>query len=205
MATLPELVSELRLTLPLLKVLVPEKYLARDATGRVYTSWEKNWYQRPPAIVRVDGVEQTTGFSLNYRDGSVTFAVAPSANAIVTAEFWFSPFSDEELLIIMIRASRELSTLLTSEVDTEGDLGVFIEEPIMRIAKKKIYDALWGVVADYHKWELDGLTIDKKQVATNFKEIIKQDYEEVKFMVARLRMNDLTDGTTTTGLSISGT
>lgn len=204
MSTLPELVSELRLTLPILRVLVPEKYLARDASGRVYTAWEKNWFQRPPAIVRVDGVEQTSGIAVNYNDGSVTFAVAPTANAIVTAEFWFTPFSTDELLIFMIRACRELGTMLTREIDTEADLPIFDEEPVMRIAKKKIYDALWGVVADYHKWELDGMTVDKKQVPTTYGQIIKQDFAEVAYMVARLRLDDMSNSVAATTTSISG-
>jgi hypothetical protein len=203
MPTPAELVPDLKVELSqILKVLVPEKFLAGDSTGKVFSAWEKNWAQRPPAIVRLNGVQQTTGYAVNYKEGTVTFTVAPTD--VVTAEFYFSPFSDDELAGFAYRATRQLSSLIGEDIDTTAELPTLYEAPVTILAKKRVYDAVWGSVADYHRWEIDGTVIDKTAVAKAYGAIVKQQHDEVMFMVHRLRLLVMSGGTSIATAALTG-
>lgn len=48
-----------------------------------------NWDQSPPAVVYLDGVEQLSGYTVDFDDGTVTFATAPSPGVEVTADYTY--------------------------------------------------------------------------------------------------------------------
>jgi hypothetical protein len=67
---------------------VTQEYLEpTDAwTYRAQNQW---WKTSPAPIVYKDGVEQSTGFTIDYDEGTVTFDAALSASNIVTASYTY--------------------------------------------------------------------------------------------------------------------
>lgn len=53
----------------------------------VYTAAYGNWSQSPPAVIYLDGVEQGSGYTVDFDDGTVTFATAPGVGVEVTADY----------------------------------------------------------------------------------------------------------------------
>lgn len=60
----------------------------------VFSGAYGNWNQSPPAVIYLDGVEQLTGYTINFDDGQVTFATAPSPGVEVIADYEYSAPSE---------------------------------------------------------------------------------------------------------------
>lgn len=56
-------------------------------TPRLFYGSRGSWDRSVPPVVKVDGVVQTTGYTVSYIDGSVTFAASPAAGVEVTASY----------------------------------------------------------------------------------------------------------------------
>jgi hypothetical protein len=56
----------------------------------VYTGAFGNWNQSPPVVVYLNGVEQGSGYTVNFDDGTVTFDTAPGVGVEVTADYSYS-------------------------------------------------------------------------------------------------------------------
>lgn len=48
-----------------------------------------NWSQSPPAVIYLDGVEQGSGYTVDFDDGTVTFDTAPSPGVEVSADYTY--------------------------------------------------------------------------------------------------------------------
>jgi len=203
MALVNELLPDLKAQLStLLQVYVPERFLSGDTTSKVFSSWERNWSQRPPAVVRLSGVQITSGFTVNYSSGQITFAVAPASTAVVTCEFYFSPYSDQELSSFLFRGVKELGSLLALRIDETTDLDTLYEVPVQDLAYLRVFEGLWGQVAGYHKWEIGGELVDKTAVAKAYSDIAVKKRDNIDKMIARLRINGLVSGQAATTAAI---
>lgn len=206
MALPGDLLADLKLDLThLLRTYVEEKYLAVDITGKVFSAWETNWYQRPPAVIKKNGNVQTTGFTINYSNGSVTFASAPLSTDVITAEFYFQPISDEALRSILISSTSTLATLLGQLIIVTVDLDQRFESLVRDIAFSRVFWITIGEAANYHRWQIDGELVDKSRVAGHYATLLKQKNNEMMAGVERMRIALLSTGTnqTTTGLGIT--
>lgn len=198
---LPDLKAQLQ---ELLVVYTPERFLKADpANNHLYKSWERNWLDRPPVIVRVAGAEQPSGYTVNYRDGTITFATAPTS--IVTAEFYFSPYSDEQLEAFLLRGTRELSSLTGDLIDDTVDLDPRFEVPIQDLAYLRAFENLWSGVASYHMWIIEGQTVDKTDVAKAYMNLAQTKRQAVMEMVKRIRLASLGTGNNVITLNTQGT
>jgi hypothetical protein len=53
----------------------------------VFSAAYGNWSQSPPAVIYLDGAEQTSGYAVDFDDGTVTFDTAPAPGVVVTADY----------------------------------------------------------------------------------------------------------------------
>lgn len=201
-----DLVSPLKVELAmLLRCYVNERFLSADNTGKVFSSWEQNWYQRPPAVIKNNGVTLNTGYYVSYATGQVTFTTAPSASDIITAEFYFQPVSDDTIRNILENSVSDLAAMLGDKVDITIELDQRFESIIKTIAFKKVFYVIVGEAASYHHWEVDGEIIDKNGVAGNYVDIIKMKDKELMYMTDRMHLALLSSSTVsnTPGLGIT--
>lgn len=178
----------------LLEVYVPERYLTSDSTRKRFSAREANWLLRPRAVVRVDGVATASGFTIDYPNGEVVFATALDADSVVTAEFMFQPISDTDLQIALNAGARELGTLLGAAILLGEDLSALHESPVIDLAWRRVYRRIMQMTADYHRWETDGVTIDKTKVASNYALVLREKNEAIEAAVARIRLVELAGG-----------
>jgi hypothetical protein len=59
-----------------------------------FTAAYGNWSQSPPAVIYLDGVEQGSGYTVNFDDGTVTFTTAPGVGVEVTADYTYTAPSE---------------------------------------------------------------------------------------------------------------
>lgn len=187
---------------PVLETYVQEKYLASsDGTYRVYASREMNWLSRPPAIIRVNG--EVSAANVDYRNGRVTFSSALESTDVVTAEFWFSPYSDAQLMTFLTAGTRELGSLLGEAIALGEEVSALYEVPIVDLAYRRVFRNLMGVTASYHRWRIDGAEYDRSQITMNYQRTLQQKTTAIEQMVDRLRLTTLVDGSFTTSQGFS--
>ena len=74
----------------------------------VFSAAYGNWDTSPPAVIYLDGVEQGSGYSVNFDDGQVTFATAPAPGVEVTADYVYT-VPDEIVQAVGIVATDQLA------------------------------------------------------------------------------------------------
>ncbi len=60
----------------------------------VFSAAYGNWSQSPPAVIYLDGVEQVSGYTVDFDDGTVTFATAPGVGVEVSADYVYTAPSE---------------------------------------------------------------------------------------------------------------
>ena len=58
--------------------------------GNTYQATRGFWASDPAPVIYVDGVAQTTGFTIDREEGEVTFTNAQTATAVVTADYTYT-------------------------------------------------------------------------------------------------------------------
>lgn len=177
----------------LLMVYVPDKLLVPNSDRTVFTAREKNWYQQPEAVVRIDGDETALAYVIDYETGTVTFEDPIPLGTRVTCEFYFNPFSDAQLQTYLERSVRRLGVLVSATISPDA-----IPEPY----QEAVLDLAWITVAHvrmsdtpyYHRSILGGVEVDKRSTTENFQRLISERQKLLEQLIARLRLQGLTGG-----------
>jgi hypothetical protein len=84
----------LTVLVPHLTPALPERCVTpRDLDSeylKIYYGKERTWSESAGASIFVDGQERSQGFTINYKEGSVTFASALAEGSLVTALYTYS-------------------------------------------------------------------------------------------------------------------
>jgi hypothetical protein len=176
-----------------LQVYVPEKLMAVEADLQTCTAWEQNWYQRPPAIIYKNGVPISSGFDIDYDTGTLFFSVDLLVTDRITAEFFYSPFTDEQLTTFLERACAEVGAKLSLAVDTQA-IPDALQALVVDFAYVRTFTAVMAETAMYHKWIRDGVEVHKDMVTKNHQMVLAEKRAGMTDSINRLRLSGLSGG-----------
>ena len=177
--------------LSMLYVRIVGEDLRPNSANKVFAAkhgdWLQTWKPRVSAINDL-GVEtlkfETTDYTVSYTGGTVTFLAATTN--LIRADYYYFPFTEQQLARFGLESLRELSILIYRPIDPNS-----IPYDYVPTISKRIYTnvlkALLVEARDYFSVSVAGRTINKTGIISQLNAIINQNEEQVQAEINILR------------------
>ena len=192
---------------------------ANDNNYLQYNSDNSNWQTVQQIVVtHIDGTKTviaSTGYTANLTSGYITLNSAILSTDVVTADYSFSPFSDDDLLSILRSAEKQVQTLIYRPVIcplgysgfsgfsgcpgfvSSGYSGYYILDNYAEAILKKSYTIalreMQFPTIRYFSISVGGRQISKEKQVEMIEVIIKSNEEEVIKDINAIRNFDKTN------------
>jgi hypothetical protein len=190
------LTPELRKRLHCLKLNVMDEDLTVTATVVPYTVYQaenKQWETFPkPRVRQVDenGFEsnlvETTNFTVDYVNGTVTLVLAVTANDSIRVDYTFDVFTDADLTEFVTQSAREIKVLLHRGLDT-SNIPDDYKEAILKRAFTNAFKCLMEPTFNFFNASVGGRTVDKGMLVDSIQKIIANNEELLTKEINSLR------------------
>lgn len=169
-----------------------ERLLSNDLS--VYYGTAQAWLAAPPAIIAADGVlVQAADYTIDQTAGSVTFDTPRMGTEVITATYWFTPFTATAISDLALTAVYALE-MYTGQGFDETQLPRSFQPFIVRIAFATALRALMAGRLDHYKYVTGGQTVDKSGIATRYRSAVAQEEAWIRDNIPLLQMQHLAGG-----------
>jgi len=195
-AGLPMNVTQLALhcktqLLSMLYVRIVSEDLRPSADNKTFVAKHSDWLENPkPRVIAINslGVETlkfaTTDYTVSFTGGTITFPTATTD--LIRADYYYFPFTDQQLSNFAWQALREISVLIYRPINPDRihyDYAVAICKRLYT----NVLKALLIEARDYFSVSVAGRSINKTNVVTQLNAIINQNEVQLQAEINMLR------------------
>jgi hypothetical protein len=159
----------------------------------VYQAEYKQWEAFPKPRVRQvdeDGFEsnliETTDFTIDYVNGTVTLVLAVTANDSIRVDYTFDVFTDADLTEFILQSAREIKVLIHRNLDT-ANIPDDYKEAILKRAFTNAFKCLMERTFNFFNASVGGRTVDKSMLVDSIQKIITVNEELLEKEINSLR------------------
>lgn len=173
-----------------LYVRIVDEDLRPNSANLVFQSKHRNWlsFPEPKIITITNGVSTLkfapTHYSVNLAEGKATFVSATTDP--VRADYYYFPFSDEQIGSLTLESMQEISALIYRPID-ENKIPQDYRPTICKRLYTNLLKALLLEARDFFSVSVGGRNIDKSNIVDQINSIIDQNEKQVMSEINTLR------------------